>query len=144
MATRRTARTLRTLELRAPVVRFGVQTAISQAEARVMFEASDRTLRDWALRGMPVKRGRSRQRTYPLPSAHQWVTAYRQLMARSPGGRAPAHLSIEQARTMDLEFQHRQWPADFVIVPLDWDHPAREDRLRKAAAGCEPPPAEDA
>jgi hypothetical protein len=32
--------------------------------------------------------------------------------------------------------------ANYVIVPLEWDHPGREAALRRAAAGVDPGPAE--
>lgn len=114
---------------------------IPQAEAMVWVDATDRTLRVWAERGLPVQDGPKGRPVYPGPELIAWTACYRARTARA--GRAPRHLSIEEARRFQLAHQYKMFPQDFVLVPLDWDHPLREQQLRRAAKGCEPKPVED-
>ncbi|MGH7498599.1 MAG: hypothetical protein ACREL3_07085 [Gemmatimonadales bacterium] len=129
----------RGLTLEAIVLSHGTPRTLSQLEACDFFQVSDRTLRIWAERGMPVRQGPSGRPVYPLPDAGIWVSAYQIRMRDNKNGRALGYLAMEKARDMALAFQFRTWPEDFVVVPLDWDHPARESQLRTAAAGRQPP-----
>lgn len=120
---------------------------IGQSELADWTGVEERTIQNWAERGLPVDRSRGRPR-YPIPDAMVWASEYKRLVAqarrthRSAAG--PAHLSMEQAR-----FGHIQaniaalnlplWEVA-VLVPLEHDHPMRREMLRKAAEGVLPIP----
>jgi hypothetical protein len=115
----------------------------SQAEACENLDATDRTLRNWATKGMPTEPGPHGKPVYPVPDANIWALCYRVLVSRDPHGRGPARLSAAEATRWHLREQMEEWPEDFVLVPLDWDHPARQEMLQIAAAGTKPDPSED-
>jgi hypothetical protein len=112
----------------------------TQQEFCDLLQVSDRTLRSWAAIGLPVEAGPDHAPRYPRHDAMTWALCYK-VRSRLPGSLRA--LSIEEARRWHLETQFREWPEDFVLVPLDWDHPLREAMLRLAAAGREPLPEDD-
>lgn len=111
----------------------------SQAEMHETFDVRDRTLRSWASMGLPTEKGPGGTPVYPFPDANIWVMCYRAMVAADRNGKGPRGLSVQEANDWHLNSQMGEWPEDFVIVPLDWDHPAREQQLRRAAEGREPP-----
>jgi hypothetical protein len=110
----------------------------SQAEMCEMFDVRTRTLRSWTTMGLPTEKGPGGAPVYTFPSANVWVMCYRSMMAEDRNGKGPRGLSVQDAHDWHLGRQMEEEPRDFVIVPLDWDHPAREQQLRRAAEGREP------
>lgn len=111
-----------------------------QDEAIELVDVSDRTLRTWVKKGLPVQhdaRGRAR---YVVPNLIVWARCYHQQLRR---GKHVRYLTMEEADRWNLQGQAEEWPDTFVLVPLDWNHPCRERQLRLAAAGMEPPAEED-
>lgn len=105
----------------------------SQQEFCELLDVSDRTLRAWAVLGLPVETGPDRTPRYSA-DAMTWAVCYK-VLSRLGSLRS---LSLEQAVRWHVETQAQQDPDDFIRVPLYWDHPLREQMLRIAAAGREP------
>lgn len=110
---------------------------MTQEQMARIFDVTDRTLRNWAGRGMPVEDGPHGRPVYGS-AAFTWATQYTLLVRRD--GKGPSHLSMDRARELTVEMQALLNPEDFVLVPLDWDHPLRAFMLEKAVAGLRPPP----
>jgi hypothetical protein len=132
----------RQLNLAAIVVERSTELApdTSQEQMCRQFDVTDRTLRNWASRGMPVKDGAHNRPVHP-PDAFAWAIQFTLMVKRD--GQGPVHLSMDRVRNLDVEMQAAIWPEDFVLVPLDWDHPIRAHMLVKAAAGIAPPEVTD-
>ncbi|MGQ0701984.1 MAG: hypothetical protein ACT4PM_02495, partial [Gemmatimonadales bacterium] len=124
---------LQRIRLEAPVAG-SPPHLLSQEEFAALCNVDKRTLRHWVRRGCPVDR-RGKHPRYPA-EAFSWYLAYRLATER---GEPPKFLSRETAIDQHLHRQYQDSPRGFVLVPLDWDHPAREEQLRRAAAGTKPP-----
>src|SRR5215210_4035368 len=135
MARRKNAKsTWKTIELTANIEERDEKVAYraTQAEMHEMFDVKDRTLRGWAQLGLPTEKGPGGKTLYPLPDANIWGACYKAKVAEDRHGKGPAWLTVEQANHWHLAKQMEDWPEDFVIVPLDWDHPLRAAQLQRA------------
>jgi hypothetical protein len=115
----------------------------SQAEACESLDVTDRTLRNWAAKGLPTREGPHGKPVYPVPDVNVWAACYKVMVELDRHGRGPSHLSMAKAHRWHLQNQMQDWPEAFVVVPLDWDHPMREAALQVAAAGIESDPSDD-
>ena len=128
----------RDLTLTARVLRDQVGYIASRAEMIEMLDTTDRTLRDWAQRGMPTIRvGPGQPRQYNTADVLAWTALYHFLCGT---GRAPHHLSAREAIEHVLRTEMETDPGYYAIVPLEHDHPRRAAQLELAAAGIEPRP----
>ena len=134
------------LEARVSVdVLGGIAGELTQSELCRTFDMTDQTIRNWAGRGLPWKRGPGGKPRYPAVLALAWGRVWTALEAQK---KAPKWLTPGQALFIDLLSQYEnqrdeEWckangPA-YAIVPLDWDHPLRELMLKIAARGAMPP-----
>jgi hypothetical protein len=96
-----------------------------------MFNVKDRALRGRAQLGLPTKKGPGGKTLYPFPERTMGNVLQGYGYRRSvPQG--PAWLSIEEANAWHLASQMEDDPSEFVIVPLQWDHPMRESQLPRS------------
>lgn len=146
---------VRTVRLAARVITLGPPPSpLSQEAFCEIFGITDQTARNWRAKGLPVEGTKARPQ-YPVPQAITWGTVYSVLSAvpQQPGpgqrrGKAVQHLTLADAEQWHLKQQleddeRRRDSRHFVIVPLSWDHPARERMLAMAAAGVRPEPDDD-
>jgi hypothetical protein len=126
------------LTFRARVLRgSGKVRTISQEDAMEWWDVTDRTLRNWAERGLPTKDGPRGKPVYPLPDANIWAMVYKLKKRLSTNGKGPSTMTMEEARQWLVAKQAENWPGDFILVPLDHDHPMRRRQLELAARGRE-------
>lgn len=125
---------LRSLRLAARAVEPSPPPEWTATETADYLNITPPTLRDWVRRGLPQYGTAARPR-YRAPEAIWWSLCYRDRIAR----REPVdHLSMREAWRFRDRFDLRTDPDHHVLVPLEWDHPERAERLRIAAEGIDP------
>lgn len=113
----------------------------SQRDICEALDCSEQTIRNYIRRGLPVH-GTAKRPWFIWPETIAWSCYYRHLL-RQGGGQAPRDIPFAKAHAWYIGKQAEEAPARFLVVPLMWDHPAREELLRRAAIGIEPDPLDE-
>jgi hypothetical protein len=105
------------------------------ASMAALFDVTDRTLRLWAERGMPVLDGPQGRPVYPLEAVH-WAIVFKVLagVRRTQGIAIPRTLTMTQVYRHMAEWQARDEPEAFMLVPRDRQHPMRQHMLDSIGA----------
>jgi hypothetical protein len=113
----------------------------SEEACALLGDCSDRAIRKWVSQGMPVEKLPSGELRFLTRDIVSWHCVRRVLMATKRWA-GNTFLPIEWARRQSLEMDERGDgvvpPTPMVLVPLEHDHPSREEALRKACDGLVP------
>ncbi len=110
---------------------------------RVLGVADARQLRRYHDLGLPVEKGPNGANRYPLTDCVRWHTV-QVVRSATAKHRKQEYLGPHAAAFYDtLALAEETGIEGYVLVPLAFDDPRREDALRIAAAGRRPPPRYD-
>lgn len=127
------AKRTRDLRLTARVLKAAPRRLLAESAIAEMCDVDERTIRRWERDGLP-QHGTARAVRYDSAEAVQWQSYHHVVPVKD----RPALVDMLVVDQWNLEAQRKDNPRQFILVPLEHDHPLREKALQIAAAGsCE-------